>query len=257
MKLSGEQLEQIDKRKWHHRIDFGDGVITNSTSNCSNKVDRMAIPFNLEDCSVIDIGTRDGGLAFEFEKRGAKLVISNDIVKIDHFNFEFSRSCLQSNIKYLHCDLYRLPFLKIPKFDVVNCSGVIYHVSDPYLLLMAMRQICKPDGILIIESAVADKGLYVNKDDKYIDPNSLTENPMDIVDGLIQYTPKGSPNSWIPSVEALSSLCRDAGLDLIHSEKWGRRAMLTTRVKNSLRFDSFYLSEPIKSLLQTIEPDYL
>jgi len=30
MKLSDKEIEEIGKRKWHHRIDFGGGIITDS-----------------------------------------------------------------------------------------------------------------------------------------------------------------------------------------------------------------------------------
>lgn len=249
-------LAEIKSAKWHHRIELAKGFFTDSISDVAQKLGRARIPQDLSGAVCIDIGTRDGGLAFEMEKRGARRVIANDRSEKSRFNFELAHRCIGSRVEFLRCDLTRLPFLKLPKFDVVNYMGVIYHVADPYLSLMAMREICQPDGIIVVESAVLDGGTYsLDKLDLNDDAPAIRQT-LGRYPNLLQYLPEGHVNSWVPSADALKALCRDAGLEVIHEDMWGNRAMFTTRMCPKPRFPSFYQQPPLRGLLGSIEPQF-
>lgn len=254
--MNESQVLEMERRAWYHRIDFGDGVVAPTGSDPKQQIARMAIPDDLANLAVIDVGTRDGGLAFEFERRGAKTVIATDIRPVDFFNFQFARECLGSRVRHLHADLYKLPFLDLPKFDIVNFSGVIYHVSDPIMSLMAMRHICKPGGIIIVESAVLEGGFY---ELGAMAPVAARNEHNDILkfQNLVQYLPKTSVNSWVPSIAALVALCDDAGLEVLDKKAWARRCLLSTRKHGEPRFQSFYEEAPVDSLISTLHPTFL
>lgn len=215
-------------------------------------LDRMAIPQDLSGLAIADIGTRDGGMAFEFERRGAATVLATDIRPADHFNFEFARARLQSSVQHLHADLYQLPFFDLPKFDIVNYSGVIYHVSDPILSLMAMRSLCKPGGLIIVESAVLDGGMYQQHGSVTTVPLGDEHRALLGAGNLAQYLPAGNVNSWVPSIGALEALCSDAGLTIEAQTAWAKRCLFTTRNSGRARFPSFYEQPPVSTLLATM-----
>jgi SAM-dependent methyltransferase len=235
-----------------HRIDFGNGIVAPNGSDPNAMLERMAIPHDLSGLAIADIGTRDGGMAFEFERRGAASVVATDILPPDHFNFEFARTCLKSKVKHLHADLYQLPFFDLPKFDVVNYSGVIYHVSDPILSLMALRSICKPNGVIIVESAVLDGGMYQQHGSAATVPLGDEHRALLGAGNLAQYLPAGNVNSWVPSIGALEALCNDAGLTIVAKNAWAKRCVLTTRNEGHARFPSFYEQAPVATLLGTL-----
>lgn len=254
MELTAEQIEEIKRRSWHHSIDFGNGLVSEGNVNCRGKVDKMGLPADLTGQAVLDVGTRDGGLAFEFERRGAAEVIANDVVPIDHFNFAFARECRASAVKFLSTDLYSLPFLRLPKFDVINYSGVIYHVSDPILSLMAMRELCREGGTIIVESAVLDNKVYKVDSGATENPHEMRPNPLEQVDNLLQYLPRGAVNSWVPSIDALAALCEDSGLEILDAHSWGSRVLFRTIPSKRPRFRCIYRAEMVAPLLGSADP---
>lgn len=241
-KLDQALIDEIEARTWHHRIDFGNGIVSASSRDVRRKIDRMELGERIPGSAVLDVGTRDGGLAFEFERRGAKLVIANDFQAIDQFNFELARRCLGSRVAYLRASLYCLPFYEIPRFDIVSFCGVIYHISDPVLSLWAMRHLCKPEGVIIVESAVQS------------DPGS------DAPESNFEYQEYEEGNSWIPTTVALERLCRDAGFEIlsnqIHGQEDSARQTLTCRLSGVPRFHSLYRMEPLKSLFRSLKPKF-
>lgn len=254
--FSPEMLAEINNVRWHHRIELAKGFFSNSKTDVARKLGRSSVPHDLSGAVCVDIGTRDGGLAFEMEKRGALRVIANDYVEKTRFNFALAHRCIGSRVEFLRGDLTTLPFLKLPKFDVVNYMGVIYHVADPYLSLMAMREICQPDGLIVVESAVLDGGSYsLDKRELNHDASAVQET-LGRFPNLLQYLPEGHVNSWVPSAEALKALCHDAGLEIIHEERWGDRVMYSTRMRPKPRFQSFYQQHPLRKLLGSIEPEF-
>lgn len=251
-----ETLAEINTAKWHHRIELANGFFTNSTTDVSKQLNLTCIPSMLEGAVCIDIGTRDGGLAFEMEKRGAHRVIANDWVKKTHFNFELAHRCIGSKVDFLEADLSLLPFMNLPEFNIVNYMGVIYHVADPYLSLMAMREICHPDGVIVVESAVLDAGTYSLETRGLKNDKSEINKTLLTYPNLLQYLPRGHVNSWVPSIGALRSLCEDAGLEIIQEARYGKRVMLSTKIVGAPRFPSFYQQHPVRTLLKSVEPDF-
>ena len=102
---------------------------------------------------VLDIGTWDGFFAFEFERRGAK------VLAIDNWNddkqlatFLFARKQLNSKVEYKKMDVHDLDPNLIGKFDIVFFAGMLYHLRYPLKVLEAIRSVTK--GYLIIETVM-------------------------------------------------------------------------------------------------------
>ena len=119
-----------------------------------------------------------------------------------------------------------------PQFDVVHCSGVLYHMPDPLRLMAALRKITRE--YLILGSAVSptqiqsDEGvLHLPKAAAFFIP-ALQDRERAILSshwwrfvgdqalGLTGPQPSWrsdnfSPWWWLPTVEALSAICAAAG----------------------------------------------
>src|SRR5436853_2151050 len=63
---------------WYHTIEVAPGVVTPGWFDLRPIVDRMPWP-DVRGKRCLDIGTYDGFLAFELERRGAAEVIATDI----------------------------------------------------------------------------------------------------------------------------------------------------------------------------------
>ena len=50
------------------------------------------------------------------------------------------------NIRFINDSIYNIPELKLGKFDYINCSGVLHHLSSPPEGLKILQQSLKPEG---------------------------------------------------------------------------------------------------------------
>ena len=53
-----------------------------------------------------------------------------------------------SNIEYLQADILALEQLELKKFDVIECSGVLHHMSDPIAGLQKLCELLKTGGLI-------------------------------------------------------------------------------------------------------------
>ena len=151
-------IAAVSQLHWVHRIDLGHGVFTRDSDLHPNiKIVRELLsPIDFRGRACIDIGTRDGGIAFGMEKAGAAPVVATDIE--DRPQFRLAHKVLNSNVQYLtDCHVYdlqaRLGQISPGKWDLIVFSGVLYHIVDPLGTLAQIRNLLKPGGLLVVESA--------------------------------------------------------------------------------------------------------
>ena len=89
-----EQVEQFEQRAarlglgdvrgyyWYHTIDLGDGLITPGMYDYRATLPAFCFPETMRGMKVLDIGSATGFFAFEFERRGAR-VISVELPSLD------------------------------------------------------------------------------------------------------------------------------------------------------------------------------
>ena len=76
--------EQADKLSWYHTIDLGNGIVTPGVYDLRSLLQYYGIPESLAGKAVLDIGTASGFFAFEFERRGASVVVATDVPQEDY-----------------------------------------------------------------------------------------------------------------------------------------------------------------------------
>lgn len=133
--------------KWWHSIDLGNGVVTPGRGQKLTYADQVHLPRDLRGKTVIDVGTWDGAIAFESERRGAARVVAADIYKGQ--GFQLAHKVLKSRVEFVQMDV-RKDLPDIGSFDVVCFLGVIYHVPDPVTTFKRVADLCK--DLLILET---------------------------------------------------------------------------------------------------------
>jgi len=149
------ELENF-KGSWHSPIDLGHGVITakrHVQRRFARRLRLLQIPKDMTNMRVLDIGTWDGFFAFEFERRGAK------VLAIDNWNddkqfatFMFARKQLGSKVEYKKMDVHDLDPSLVGKFDLVFFAGMLYHLRYPLKVLEKIRSVT--EGCLIMETVI-------------------------------------------------------------------------------------------------------
>lgn len=150
---------------WYHTLELGPGAVTPGWFDLRGIVDRLPWP-DVRGGRCLDVGTYDGFLAFELERRGAAEVVAIDLD--DHarwdwpyakrvlgpqrlaalagqrkgLGFELAQEALGSRVERLQLSVYDLDPDLHGSFDVVVCGSLLLHLRDPVRALERMRSVC-------------------------------------------------------------------------------------------------------------------
>jgi tRNA (mo5U34)-methyltransferase len=139
---------------WHQRFELVPGVETPGSNDIVWLLDAAGVPKDLSGLSVVDLGTTNGGAAFELERRGAERVVAVDVKSPEHYGFMRMRDFLGSGVEWVQASIYEVGAVLEEPFDLVLCFGVLYHLRHPLLALDNLRALV--GGEALIETAVLD-----------------------------------------------------------------------------------------------------
>jgi tRNA (mo5U34)-methyltransferase len=166
------------------------------------------------------VGTADGFLAFELERRGAAEVVALDLPEPDDWDWEAhvaslgpqyvravagtkvsaglntARELRGSAVRVQSASIYDLEPATFGSFDVVVCGSLLLHLRDPLRALSAIRSVCR--GRLLCTNQL-DLGRTVTH------PRA----PLFRLDGV-----SGITQWWIPNAAGHRQMLRAAGFAL-------------------------------------------
>ena len=190
---------------WHQRFELAPGVFTSGTSDVLSLLAHGTVPDDLSGMRVLDIGTANGGAAFEAERRGAAEVVAIDIYPADWFGFDRIAAFLGSQVRFKRMSVYDLE--RLGTFDVVLFMGVLYHLRHPLLALDKLRRVLVPEGLLVIETAIAD--------------GELEAGDRPLVRFYRGADLAGDPSNWFaPTSSALVDWCASSGFEIVNIISW-------------------------------------
>lgn len=211
--------ELIQSVVWHHRFEIAPGMMTPGRYNPNGLFKRLELPETMEGLRVLDIGARDGFFSFECEKRGAE-VLAIDYLPAEEMGFEVARRILGSSVEFRQANLYELPELKLPPFDIVLCLGVVYHVPDPYLAFEILKSLVKNAGRVLLEANNLDEGFTSVDGREQRFPDAFSQYPAAI------FTRSNPTNYWCMNRRCLEALASDTGFQVSRVETWGKRILM-------------------------------
>ena len=201
---------------WYHVLELAPGIITPGWFDLRPIVNSMPWP-DVRGKRCLDVGTYDGFLAFELERRGAAQVVATDISDPSGWDlptptrlqaesviasmagektgqgFEIARQALSSSVERVEVSIYDLSPEALGTFDIVVCGSLLLHLRDPLRALDAVRSVCtqrflsaetiRPGlGLLHRRRAVAE--LRGGKDGQWWIPNPAGHRRMLVAAGF-------------------------------------------------------------------------
>jgi tRNA (mo5U34)-methyltransferase len=151
---------------WYHALEVAPGVATPGWFDLRPIVERMPWP-DVEGKRCLDVGTYDGFLAFELERRGASEVVATDILSHEDWDwpptvrekgsewfdehaaeekgagFRVAKQLRGSAVERVFVSVYDLDPGELGQFDVVVCGSLLLHLRDPFRALAAIRSVCR------------------------------------------------------------------------------------------------------------------
>jgi len=150
---------------WYHTLELGPGLTTPGWFDLRPIAEQLPWP-DVRGRRCLDIGTFDGFLAFELERRGAAEVVATDLTAHEDWDwppvmrdrgpgamaemagekgrgFEVAKELLGSSVERLLVSVYDLDPEEHGHFDVVVCGSLLLHLRDPLRALDRVRAVCR------------------------------------------------------------------------------------------------------------------
>ncbi len=114
---------------------------------------------DLRETSCLDLGSMEGLIPVLMCRQGAKTVVATDAIDHCHDKMVAVRHYYQAAFEFrpvgLMYDLAnKLRQSKPVAFDVINLSGLLYHVFSPLMVLAGVRPLLKRNGLMIVSTNV-------------------------------------------------------------------------------------------------------
>jgi tRNA (mo5U34)-methyltransferase len=188
---------------WHQRVELAPGVFSPGVSDAHSVVARANLP-SVRGKSVLDIGTCNGAVLFELERRGATRLVGVDIYDQDSFGFAALRSFFGSTAEYAQASVYGLDAVLGERFDIVLLFGVLYHLRHPLLALDALRALT--GEYAVVETAVYDEEI----------PSPLTHARVALFYRRNELNDDYT-NWFLPTRTTLIDWCESSGFSVVHN----------------------------------------
>jgi tRNA (mo5U34)-methyltransferase len=197
-----------------------------------NKWQRYKLPEDLTGKSFLDVGCWEGINCAEAAKRGARKVVGVDLCT----SRELRRNVDTYGFEFIQMDVLSEKWLELDDFDVVLCSGVLYHVENVISLLFRLRKVTRE--LLVLETATRDVG--GDEPTMLFKPTDDSSNPS---------------NWWVPNRSCLREMVRSCGFDdprevLVRERPGGHRVCVHAR---PLERDSYERVLPRKASAMSLE----
>jgi 2-polyprenyl-3-methyl-5-hydroxy-6-metoxy-1,4-benzoquinol methylase len=139
----------------------GEPLISESprTIAIHESLQRFAGP-DLAGKTAVDLGCLEGGLSFELRRAGLEVLgVEGRAENYQKCLLVRTNYAALGGMEFVHSDVRA--FQPKQAFDVVVCSGLLYHLDQPAAYLSELARLTEPGGMLYLDTHVApdDEGL--------------------------------------------------------------------------------------------------
>lgn len=163
--VDGLRATDLYKQWWYYSIELLSDLITSGQyENSIPMLPRLMLRrCNLSGQDCLDLGSMEGLIPALMARGGARRVLATDavdhcvekIAALQHYHqvtFEYRSVGLMYDLSKK---------LRSESFDLVNCSGLLYHVISPFHVLAGIRPLVKRNGLVIVSTNVVQTNDYV------------------------------------------------------------------------------------------------
>jgi len=103
---------------------------------------------------ILEIGPKDGADTQRLLRLDPKLLTLLDLPRLEASNRAWLSRIDSSRIEYVSANvMYSAVVSRLEPFDVVWCTGVLYHNPEQLRMVRKLSDLLKPGGVLVLESA--------------------------------------------------------------------------------------------------------
>jgi tRNA (mo5U34)-methyltransferase len=231
-------------KRWYHSIEVAPEVVTPGLFDLRPIVAGLPWP-DVRGKRCLDVGSSDGFLAFELERRGAAEVVAVDLAVHEQWDWErhigelgprylrhvagpepgvgfrVARELLGSAVRREQLSVYELTPDGVGEFELVVCGSLLLHLRDPLGALAAIRSVCR-DRFLSTNQVDLGRSLWSRR------------RPLVRLDGT-----SGITQWWLPNAAGHRQMLLAAGFEIeresgLYSVPYGPAHPVPSRVPRSL-----------------------
>ena len=149
---------------WYQKWEVFDGIFTPGINPIQDICELMQLPADLTGRRVLDIGSANGCMSLECERRGAAEVIG--LTPSDDWDWghhQLREAVGATKTHFRPGSVYDLNPEVLGYFDTVLFCGVLYHLRYPMLAIDNIRRVAT--NHVFIETHISDEGLSQNNRD--------------------------------------------------------------------------------------------
>jgi tRNA (mo5U34)-methyltransferase len=206
---------------WFHNIQLPDGTQTYPDHFLGDfplfkwEQIKEAIPEDLHNWKVLDIGCNAGFYSLELAKRGASVTgVDIDRHYLRQASWVAEQFGLRDRIRFKQVQVYDLAGWD-EEFDLVWFMGVFYHLRYPVLAMDIISRLCR--NLLVFQTlTMPEKEIREIADDHHIhDRNAMLEKGWPKMAFIEKMFSKDPTNWWLPNHAAIISILSTCGFKVL------------------------------------------
>jgi 2-polyprenyl-3-methyl-5-hydroxy-6-metoxy-1,4-benzoquinol methylase len=189
---------KLYKDFWYYSVELMPNVITNGQyPETMPMLHRMLMRnCDLTGADCLDIGSMEGLIPTLMCRQGARRALATDFnphcyLKMSALKKYYDVDFSFKPIGHLYDLSKKIASPKWPGFDLINLSGVLYHVFSPFHVLAGVRPLLKKDGLIIVSTNVVDRDGFAmefnNSGRLQREPNTFWYLTIPMFDYMLRY----------------------------------------------------------------------
>jgi len=179
---------------WYYSIELLPGVITRGLYEDTFPFLPRTVLRNCRvgDMECLDLGSMEGLIPILMARNGARRVLATDAV--DHCRRKIAAVQHYHGLSFEYQNvglMYDLSKKVKRSFDLINCSGLLYHVFSPLMVLAGLRPLVKRNGLMIVSTNVVHSSDYImefNNEGRWQDEgNTFWYMSVPLLDYVLRY----------------------------------------------------------------------
>jgi 2-polyprenyl-3-methyl-5-hydroxy-6-metoxy-1,4-benzoquinol methylase len=182
---------------WYYSVELLPGMITKGQYADDVPLLPRVLLRNceLDGMNCLDIGSMEGLIPTLMCRQGARTIATD---AVDHCSYKMSAVQYYYKVKFDFIALglmYRvyetLKNTRHKSFDLINVSGLLYHVFSPLMVLSSIRPLLKKNGLMIVSTNVVfddSYSMYFNNEGRLqTEPNTFWYISVNLLDYILRY----------------------------------------------------------------------
>ena len=188
------RTSDIYSQWWYYSIELLPGIITQGLFEDTFPFLPRTILRNcrVSDMECLDLGSMEGLMPVLMARNGARRVLATDAV--DHCRDKMAAVQHYHGLSFEYQNvglMYDLSKKVKGSFDLINCSGLLYHVFSPLMVLAGLRPLVKRNGLMIVSTNVVHSADYLmefNNEGRWQDEaNTFWYMSVPLLDYVLRY----------------------------------------------------------------------